>query len=75
MEEKVKKAIEEVRKFLQADGGDIEFVGLNEETGEVQVRLTGACRGCPMAQVTLQRGVEVKVKEAVPEVKSVIAVP
>ena len=74
MEEKVKKAIEELRKFLQADGGDIEFVGLDEANGEVRVRLTGACKGCPMAQVTLQQGVETRLREQVPEVKKVTAI-
>ncbi len=73
MEEKVKKAIEELRKFLQADGGDIEFVGIDEGSGEVRVRLTGACKGCPMAQVTLQQGVETRLKEQVPGVKKVTA--
>jgi Fe-S cluster biogenesis protein NfuA len=74
MVDKVKKAIEELRPFLQGDGGDIEFVAFDEKTGEVQVKLTGACNGCPMAQVTLKQGVEVKLMEDVPAVKSVVAV-
>ncbi|HDQ25859.1 MAG TPA: NifU family protein [bacterium] len=74
MKEKVQKAIEGLRQYLQADGGDIELVSVNEETGEVQVRLTGACHGCPMAQVTLKQGVETRLKEEVPEVKTVTAV-
>ncbi|MEI7542071.1 MAG: NifU family protein [bacterium] len=74
MVDKVKKAIEELRPFLQGDGGDIEFVAFDEKTGEVKVKLTGACNGCPMAQVTLKQGVEVKLMEDVPAVKSVVAV-
>lgn len=74
MVEKVKKVIEELRPFLQGDGGDIEFVSFNEKTGEVQVKLTGACNGCPMAAVTLKQGVEARLMEELPEVKSVTAV-
>lgn len=74
MVEKVKAAIQGMRHFLQADGGDIEFVSFDEKTGEVKVRLTGACSGCPMAQVTLKQGVEARLTEEVPEVKTVTAV-
>ncbi len=74
MEEKVKAAIEGLRQFLQADGGDIEFVSFDEATGEVKVKLTGACHGCPMAQVTLKQGVEARLVEEVPGVKTVTAV-
>ncbi len=56
MEDKVKKALEDIRPALQNDGGDIEFVSL--EGNDVYVRLTGACAGCPMSQVTLKGGVE-----------------
>ena len=71
MEEKVREALEEIRPFLQADGGDVEFVSLDED-GTVHVKLVGACGGCPMAQMTLQRGVERIVKERVPEVLKVV---
>jgi Fe-S cluster biogenesis protein NfuA len=74
MVEKVKKVIDELRPFLQGDGGDIEFVSFDEKSGEVQVKLTGACSGCPMATVTLKQGVEAKLMEEIPEVKSVVAV-
>jgi Fe-S cluster biogenesis protein NfuA len=74
MEEKVKKVIEELRKYLQADGGDVELVKVDEKTGQVQVRLTGACHGCPMAAMTLTNGVEARLKEQVPGVTSVVAV-
>ena len=70
-QDKIKQAMEEIRPSLQADGGDIEFVSWNEETGLVQVRLLGMCAGCPMAQTTLKDGVEKQLKKSVPEVKNV----
>lgn len=73
MEEQVKKAIQDVRPSLQADGGDIEFLSLAED-GVVKVQLTGACNGCPMAQLTLKQGVERYLKETVPGVTSVESV-
>lgn len=72
MEEEVKQAIREIRPALQADGGDIEFVNVND--GVVEVKLTGACHGCPHAQMTLTLGVEKHLKEKVPQVKRVVAV-
>jgi Fe-S cluster biogenesis protein NfuA len=72
LQEKVQKAIQDVRPSLQADGGDIELVNV-AESGEVKVRLTGACNGCPMAQMTLKDGVERYLKKAVPEVTSVVS--
>lgn len=74
MKTKVEKAIEELRPYLQADGGDIELKDVDEEKGVVKVRLTGACHGCPMAQITLQLGVEQFLKKRIPEVKWVEAV-
>jgi len=72
MEDKIKKALEKVRKGLQQDGGDIELVGV--ENGVVKVRLKGACSGCPMSRMTLANFVEKELKGAVPEVKRVEAV-
>lgn len=72
MEENVKKAIEKIRPMLQSDGGDIEFVGV--QGGVVQVRLKGACSGCPMSQMTLKGAVEKTLKQEVPGVESVEAV-
>jgi len=74
MREKVEDALAQVRPALQQDGGDVELVEVTEE-GVVKVRLTGACHGCPMAQMTLQVGIERFLKQLVPEVKSVEAVP
>lgn len=73
MEEKVRGALEQIRPFLQADGGDVELVSI-EEDGTVNVKLTGACGGCPMAQMTLRNGVERILKEQVPEVTQVVSV-
>lgn len=72
MKEKVEEALAEIRPMLQADGGDIELVGI--EGGTVKVRLRGACAGCPGAAMTLRMGVERKLKEMVPEVQRVEAV-
>jgi Fe-S cluster biogenesis protein NfuA len=71
-EAKVKEALDEVRPMLQADGGDVEFVALEGKV--VKVRMQGHCAGCPMAQMTLQRGIESRVKAKVPEVERVEAV-
>lgn len=73
MKEKVEKVIEGIRGYLQADGGDIEFVGITENN-IVQVRLKGACSGCPGAAMTLKMGVEKVLKENIPEIKGVEAV-
>ena len=70
----VAAVIETIRPLLQADGGDIELVETNEETGLVSVRLQGACRGCPSAQQTLKMGVERHLKEKVPQVSEVVPV-
>jgi Fe-S cluster biogenesis protein NfuA len=72
MRENVEKALEQIRPALRADGGDIELVDVVD--GVVKVRLTGACGGCPMSQMTLKMGVEKVLKQQVPEVKSVEAV-
>ena len=72
MKEKVEKALNSIRPALQADGGDIQLVSF--ENGVVKVRLTGACGGCPMSQMTMTQGVERAIRKAVPEVKRVEAV-
>ena len=73
MREEVQAVIDEIRPRLQADGGDIELVDV-EEDGVVKVRLKGACAGCPGAQMTLQFGVQRLLQERVPEVTQVVAV-
>ncbi|MCK5456318.1 MAG: NifU family protein [Melioribacteraceae bacterium] len=71
--EKVENALESVRPYLVADGGDVELVGINDD-GIVEVRLTGACVGCPMSQMTLRAGIERALMRDVPEIKRVEAV-
>ena len=72
MKEKVEAALAQVRPTLQADGGDVELVSVDE--GKVSLRLKGACGGCPMAAMTLKHGIERILKEKVPEIKEVVAV-
>lgn len=72
MREKVEAALAQIRPALQADGGDVELVDVNE--GVVKLKLKGACAGCPMASMTLRNGIERMLKEQVPEVKEVVAV-
>ena len=70
---KVEEVLDTIRPMLQADGGDVEFVEILEDN-TVNVKLKGACGGCPMSRITLKRGIEVRMKEAIPEIKSVEAV-
>lgn len=73
MEEQVQAVLNGLRVYLQADGGDIEFVELTEDN-IVKVRLKGACSGCPGAAMTLQMGVERVLKEQIPQIKGVESV-
>lgn len=67
---KVEQVLKEIRPRLQADGGDVELVEVSPE-GTVKVKLTGACFGCPMSQMTLKMGIEKLIKEKIPEIKTV----
>lgn len=69
MREKVEAVLAQIRPHLQADGGDVELMDIKD--GVVTVKLTGACDGCPMSQMTLKNGIERILKENVPEIKSV----
>ena len=71
--QKIKKSLQEIRPFLEADGGDINFIELTKDW-VVKVELTGACSSCSVSMMTLKNGVEVAVKNAVPQVKEVIEV-
>ena len=73
MREKVEQALAKIKPALQADGGDVELVDV-EDSGIVKVRLTGACAGCPVASITLKQGIERILKEQIAEVKEVVAV-
>lgn len=72
IEDRVQKVIQELRPNLQADGGDIELLGVEE--GVVKVKLKGACAGCPMSSMTIQWGVERFLKKKIPEIVKVEAV-
>ena len=72
MKEKVQTVLEQIRPHLQADGGDVELVDVND--GVVSVRLKGACGCCPMSTLTLKMGIEQAIKESLPEIKEVISV-
>ncbi len=73
MKEEVQKAIDKIRSGLQADGGDVELVDVSSD-GVVKVKLTGACQGCPMSQMTLKMGIEKVIKSQLPNIKEVISV-
>ncbi len=70
---RINEVLELVRPYLQADGGDIDFVDLSDDL-TVYVNLTGACGTCPMSVQTLKFGVEHALKDAIPEIKEVVAV-
>ncbi len=70
MKEKIEKVLDQIRPGLIADGGNVELVDVTDD-GIVKVKLTGACAGCPMSTMTLKMAIEKKLKEIIPEVKSV----
>ena len=70
LKEKVESALNKVRASLQADGGDVQLIDVDDQ-GVVKVKLTGACGGCPMSQMTLKMGIEKILKQNVPEVTRV----
>lgn len=70
--ESVEDVLDKIRPNLVRDGGNVELVDVND--GTVQVRLTGACAGCPMSTMTLKMGIEQALKQEIPEVKEVVAV-
>jgi len=74
LKKKVEQALAEVRPYLEADGGGVQLVAIDEAAKIVKVRLTGGCACCPSAGMTLKNGVEAAVKKHAPEIKSVEAV-
>ena len=72
MKDKVEATLDKIRPMLQADGGDVELVKVDD--GVVSLRLTGACQGCPMSTITLKMGIERALKQEVPEVTEVVSV-
>ncbi len=69
----IRDVLEEIRPAIQMDGGDVELVDYDVETKIVTVKLSGACHGCPMSEITLKQGIEQMMKERLPEIREVIA--
>ena len=73
LEKKVLNVLDQIRPYLQQDGGDIRFISITDDN-IVNVELTGACGSCPYSIITLKNGVETAIKRAIPDIKSVEAV-
>jgi Fe-S cluster biogenesis protein NfuA len=71
--DKIEEVLDRIRPSIQADGGNVELVNVREDN-VIEVRLTGACHGCPMATLTLKAGIERILKEEIPEIAEVISV-
>ena len=74
MLEKIEAVIEEIRPAVRSDGGDVELVSYDPEEGRVELRLVGACHSCPYSLLTLKGGIEHRLRNVLPEVKTVVAV-
>ncbi len=72
MLERVKQALDKIRPSLQADGGDVKLISVDDNV--VKVKLTGSCGGCPFSQMTLKMGIERALKEEIPEIKEVVSI-
>ena len=73
LKDSVEEVLKEVRPMLKMEGGDVKLVEVSDE-GIVKVQLTGACGSCPFSTMTLKHGIEVKIKNTIPEIKEVVAV-
>jgi Fe-S cluster biogenesis protein NfuA len=69
--QKVEEALNNIRTHLQSDGGDVELIDVNCETGIVKIRLIGACKKCPMSNITMQYSIKKTIKQFAPEIKEV----
>ena len=74
MKDKIEKILDRIRPSIRMDGGDVEFMSYDESDGVVKVRLQGACRGCPMSEITLKAGIEATIIRELPEVRAVVAI-
>lgn len=72
--QEIQQVLETIRPLIQADGGDVELLDFDEETGVVEVRLLGACESCPISLMTLKQGIERRLKSSVQGVAEVAAV-
>ncbi|WP_323755920.1 NifU family protein [Roseivirga sp.] len=73
MIERVEAALEKIRPFLKADGGDVKVLEITDEM-IVRLELLGACESCPMSHMTMKAGIEEAIKRDIPEIKGVVAV-
>jgi Fe-S cluster biogenesis protein NfuA len=71
--DKIEKALDGIRPYLNADGGDVEFVGIDNDM-VVSLRLIGSCRSCDISHLTMKAGIENTLRTALPQIKSVVAV-
>ena len=74
VEDRVQEVLASIRPAIRLDGGDIELVDYDEESGCVRIRMVGACHACPMSMLTLKAGIEQRLRMIVPEVKTVESV-
>jgi len=72
MRDKVEEVLNKIRPNLVSDGGNVELINVND--GRVELKLTGACAGCPMSTLTLKMGIERILKQEIPEIKEVVAI-
>lgn len=72
LQQRVEEVLNKVRPTLQADGGDVQLLGVTDD-GVVKVQLTGACGSCPFSTMTLKHGIEMRLKDEIPEVKEVVS--
>jgi len=74
MLDKIEAVIDEIRPAIRADGGDVELVAFDADEGRVEVRLVGACHSCPYSLLTLQGGIEQRLRRQLAEVKTVVVI-
>ncbi|MDH3298658.1 MAG: NifU family protein [Gemmatimonadota bacterium] len=74
IEARILEVLSSIRPAIRADGGDIELVAYDEQTGRVDIRMVGACYACPMSMLTLKAGIEQRLRMIVPEVQTVESV-
>ena len=74
IEARILEVLSSIRPAIRADGGDIELVDYDEQTGRVNIRMVGACYACPMSMLTLKAGIEQRLRMIVPEVQTVESV-
>jgi Fe-S cluster biogenesis protein NfuA len=72
--DRIEEVLSSLRPAIRADGGDIELVDFDEESGVVRIRMVGACYACPMSSLTLKAGIEQRLRMLIPEVRSVESV-